>query len=114
MKTILDLETELGRCDLSGLGLTPGRANVWAVCALTNAVCLPWGAQAILKLEHRCLLRAGKDIAPQPWVESVFRVEPVPPNEDDMLVAALAAHERFSEQIPALLPVLLETLVPAA
>jgi hypothetical protein len=114
MKTILDLETELGRCDLSGLDLTPGRANVWAVCVHTNATCLPWGAQAILKLEHRCFLRAGRDITPQPWVEPVTRVETVPPNEEDMLAAALAAHEVFSEQIPALLPVPLETPLPAA
>ncbi len=99
MKTILDLETEMGRSDMSGLGVTPGRTAVWSVCIHTTARCSPCGAGLLMRLDQRCFLRAGSEVCPQPWVHSVTRVEITSAGEDGLMSEALAAHEHFADMV---------------
>ena len=105
MKTILDLETELGACDFTGLGVTPGRTAVWSVCIHTTASCSPCGGgNVLLKVNQRCFLRSGMDVSQQPWINPRMRMEITRASEDQLLQLATDEHESFAELVNATIP----------
>jgi hypothetical protein len=93
-KTILDRETEIGKCDYEQTDdhfqyAEPHYSTMYAhtLAVLNN--------KGLLKVEQHCYLRNGAELPDQPWVRPQIILEPAIGTESEMITLVEKMHEQF-------------------
>ena len=105
MKTIFENETVIGRCSkdwiddsvLELCGEEFGTLYVQSSAYLN-------GTKNLLRIEQRCCLRLGEELAEQPWVKARLHFEPVVGSEQEMVEKMKEIHEEFVSKARAQIP----------
>lgn len=102
--TILERETEIGKCDADTVASMPPSGGVQdcIVCAYTLASLT--GSKHMLKVEHRCYIRSGTELFEQSLLKPELNLEPVFGSEQEMLQFAQTLHQQFMDKVRAEYP----------
>ncbi|MSU61119.1 MAG: hypothetical protein EXS31_01780 [Pedosphaera sp.] len=99
MKIVFDRETQIGVCDQdweSDYCSKPDNGEPWAIYAHTMAEFTH--AQGMVKIEHRCFVRSGSEIAEFPSVRPDIALEVAPDSEEEALRMVEKLHDKFVDK----------------
>ncbi len=99
MKIVFDRETQIGVCERGwepDYYSKPGNSEPWAVYAHTMAEFTH--AQGMVKIEHRCFVRSGLEIAEFPSVRPDIALEVAPDSEEEAVRMVEQLHDSFVDR----------------
>lgn len=106
MKTIFDCETVLGRCSDDWVetanAVAAAAPESGMLCVQSSAYLN--GTKRMLRLEQRCFIRLGQEVAEQPWVKSEVRLETMLGTEQEMQAQIQQIHDAFVSRARTQIP----------
>ena len=105
MITILDQESEIGKCafepedSLAFRYAAPDFSIIYA-----HTVATVNGSRGLLKIEQHCYLRHGGEIPDQPWIKPEVLLDSAITTRQAMIEFAKNQHEKFCDRIRAEFP----------
>ena len=99
MKIVFDRETQIGVCDQDwecDECPRPNDGEPWAIYAHTMAELTR--AHGMVKIDHRCFVRSGQEIANFPSVRPDMVIEVGPNSEDEAVKMVEQLHDKFVDR----------------